>query len=337
MDMFIADTHFGHENIINVCRPQFNSIDKMNHLINDYFLKGDFFMKIILRLVAAAIVVYILLLTMHLPTYLLVDNSVSLDTSSGDTMTIMSTNVRYIAPEDIFNKSWFKRAGLIAEEIEDVQPDIIGFQEATFVHYNYLKKIMTGYDSEMAYRDEFILSEGCPIFYRTDRYEKIDSGSFWLSETPEVMSKDWGSEHYRICVYVILRDVVTDKQFAVFNTHLDHTSDEARINGIAVVLDKIAEFGDLPAYLMGDMNAKENSKTIESTKDSFDDANKISVITEDTATFHGWGKAADPRRIDYILISKGDAEVYEYHVVNNLHDGIYSSDHASIYIKTKLK
>ena len=274
---------------------------------------------------------------MHLPTYLLVDNSVSLDTSSGDTMTIMSTNVRYIAPEDIFNKSWFKRAGLIAEEIEDVQPDIIGFQEATFVHYNYLKKIMTGYDSEMAYRDEFILSEGCPIFYRTDRYEKIDSGSFWLSETPEVMSKDWGSEHYRICVYVILRDVVTDKQFAVFNTHLDHTSDEARINGIAVVLDKIAEFGDLPAYLMGDMNAKENSKTIESTKDSFDDANKISVITEDTATFHGWGKASDPRRIDYILISKGDAEVYEYHVVNHLHDGIYSSDHASIYIKTKLK
>ena len=88
---------------------------------------------------------------------------------------------------------------------------------------------------------------------------------------------------------------------------------------------------------MGDLNAKEDSETILSTKDSFDDANKISPITEDTATFHGWGEADDPRRIDYIMISKGDAEVYEYHVVINLHGDSYSSDHASIYIKTKLK
>jgi len=252
-------------------------------------------------------------------------------------MTIMSTNVRCLSPGDLFEKSWFYRADLIADDIESVKPDIIGLQEATFVHYNYFQKIMSGYDSEMAYRDDFVLSEGCPIFWRSDRFEKIDSGSFWLSETPEVMSKDWGSEHYRICVYVILKDLESGSEFAVFNTHLDHTSDLARINGIAVVLDKISEFGNIPSYLMGDMNAKENSKTIQSTKDSFDDAKLISPITEDSATYHGWGEAADPRRIDYILISKGDAEVYEYHVVNNLHGDAYSSDHASIYIKTKLK
>ena len=151
------------------------------------------------------------------------------------------------------------------------------------------------------------------------------------------MSKDWGSEHYRICVYVILRDLKTGKEFAVFNTHLDHTSDLARINGIKVVLDKISEFGDIPAYLMGDLNAKEDSETILSTKESFDDAKVISPITEDTATFHGWGDPEKEKRIDYIMISKGDAEVYEYHVVNNLHDGAYSSDHASIYIKTSIK
>ena len=189
----------------------------------------------------------------------------------------------------------------------------------------------------MAYRDNFVLSEGCPIFWRTDKFEKVDSGSFWLSETPDVMSKDWGSEHYRICVYVILREISTGKEFAVFNTHLDHTSDVARINGIQVVLDKIAEFGDLPAYLMGDMNAKSDSETIESTKDAFDDAMIAAGITEETPTFHGWGEAKDPRRIDYILISKGDADVLEYNVVNNLHGDAYSSDHASIYIRTKLK
>ena len=294
-------------------------------------------MKKVLALILVAVVIYLGLLLAYLPGYLLDDGKVTLSEEADGTMTIMSTNVRYIAPEDILNKSWFNRAELILDDINSVKPDIIGFQEATFVHYDYLKKVMDGYDSEIAYRDNFILSEGCPIFYRTDKFEKIDSGSFWLSETPEVMSKDWGSEHYRICVYLRLRETESGREFLVFNTHLDHTSDLARINGIAVVLDKIAEFGDIPAYLMGDLNAKENSKTIQSTKDNFDDAKLISPITEDTATFHGWGEAEDPRRIDYILISKGDAEVYEYHVVNNLHGDIYSSDHASIYIKTKLK
>lgn len=294
-------------------------------------------MKKVLALILVAVVIYLGLLLAYLPGYLLDDGKVTLSEEADGTMTIMSTNVRYIAPEDILNKSWFNRAELILDDINSVKPDIIGFQEATFIHYAYLQKVMDGYDSEMAYRDNFVLSEGCPIFYRTDKFEKIDSGSFWLSETPEVMSKDWGSEHYRICVYLRLRETESGREFLVFNTHLDHTSDLARINGISVVLDKIAEFGDIPAYLMGDLNAKENSKTIQSTKDNFDDAKLISPITEDTATFHGWGEAEDPRRIDYILISKGDAEVYEYHVVNNLHGDIYSSDHASIYIKTKLK
>ena len=285
----------------------------------------------------AAIVAFVFVLAFYLPDYLNSDAQVVLGDNSDGTITIMSTNVRCLSPEDLFKKSWFYRADLICEDINGVQPDIIGFQEATFVHYDYLKKIMVGYDSEMAYRDEFILSEGCPIFWRTDKFEMIDSGSFWLSETPEVMSKDWGSEHYRICVYVILRDIESGKEFAVFNTHLDHTSDLARINGIKVVLDKISEFGNLPAYLMGDLNAKENSETILSTKESFDDAKLIAEKTDDSPTFHSWGQAADPRRIDYIMISKGDAEVYEYGVVNNLHGDAYSSDHSSIYIKTKLK
>ena len=295
-------------------------------------------MKIFLKILAVVLALVMGVFFFYLPGYMMSDRVVAPPNPMGEeSMTIMSANVRYIAPEDLFNKSWFYRADLILDDIDSVHPDIIGFQEATFVHYDYLKRVMAGYDSEMAYRDNFILSEGCPIFWRTDRYEKIDSGSFWLSETPEVMSKDWGSEHYRICVYVILKDLTTGKEFAVFNTHLDHTSDLARINGIKVVLDKITEFGDIPAYLMGDLNAKEDSETIQSTKDSFDDAYKIAEKSDDSPTFHGWGEAADPRRIDYIMISKGDAEVSEYAVIDNLHGDIYSSDHSAIYIKTTLK
>ena len=287
-------------------------------------------------LLLIAIVAFLFIQLFYLPSYLLDESRVELSNEISDEITIMSTNVRCYSPEDLFEKSWFYRAPLIIDDINQIKPDIIGFQEVTFVHYDYLKNAMPDYDSEIMYRDDFILSEGCPIFYRTDKYEKIDSGSFWLSETPDVMSKSWGAAHYRVCTYIILKDIDTAKEFVVFNTHLDHVSDEARIEGIKVVLDKIEEFGGIPAFLMGDLNAEPDSETIISTKDDFDDAHDIAGTADDGATYHKWGTRMDRERIDYIMISKGSCTVSEYRVHNNSHNGIFSSDHTSIYIKAKI-
>jgi endonuclease/exonuclease/phosphatase family metal-dependent hydrolase len=149
------------------------------------------------------------------------------------------------------------------------------------------------------------------------------------------MSKDWGSAHYRIANYVILRDKISGKEFVVFNTHLDHVSEQARVNGIQVVLNKIAEFGGLPAMLMGDFNAKPSSETISFTKTSFDDAHDIAISKDEGATYHAWGTKINNERIDFIMLSKGDAAVSEYRILNNYHEEekAYSSDHTSIYIK----
>ncbi len=293
-------------------------------------------LKIIGIALLLALVGFLVTQLLYLPKYLASDARVELSAEEGDEITIMSTNVRCYAPDDLFKKSWFYRADLIIEDINSVKPDIIGFQEVTFMHYDFLKKAMPDYDSEIAYRDEWVLSEGCPIFYRTDKYEKLDSGSFWLSETPEVMSKDWGAAHYRICTYIILKEIATDREFVVFNTHLDHVSDEARINGIKVVLDKIAEFGNIPAFLMGDLNAEPDSETILSTQESFDDAHDIAAEADEGPTYHAWGTKMYRERIDYVMISKSDATVSEYRIVDNCHDGVWSSDHSSIYVKAKL-
>lgn len=294
-------------------------------------------LRAILILLVVVIIAFLVTQLVYLPKYLIEDVKVDISSESSEEMTIMSTNVRCYAPDDMFKKSWFYRAHLIVEDINSVKPDIIGFQEVTFMHYEYLQNAMPDYDSEIAYRDEWILSEGCPIFYRTDKYEKIDSGSFWLSETPDVMSKSWGAAHYRICTYIILKDIATGKEFVVFNTHLDHVSDEARIEGIKVVLNKISEFGNIPAFLMGDFNAKPSSETILSTKDSFDDAHDIAASADEGPTYHKWGQQPNRERIDYIMISKGASVVSEYRIVDNCHDGAYSSDHSSIYIKVKFK
>ena len=294
-------------------------------------LKGIFILLLV------AILVFLAIQLFYLPKYLFENHRVEISDEQTDGMTIMSTNVRCYAPDDLFEKSWFYRAHLIVADVNTVKTDIIGFQEVTFMHYAYLVKAMPDYASEISYRDNFVLSEGCPIFYRTDKYERVDSGSFWLSETPDVMSKSWGAAHYRICTYIILKDKATGEDFVVFNTHLDHVSDEARIEGIKVVLSKIAEFGNIPAFLMGDFNADPDSETILSTGEAFDDAHNIADIADEGATYHKWGERPDRERIDYIMISKGTSTVSEYRIVNNCHDGVYSSDHSSIYIKVKLK
>ena len=293
--------------------------------------------KIISSTIGLLIAVFLIIQLWYLPHYWINKKEVSLNSNTNEEITIMSANVRCYAPDDLFKKSWFYRADLIRNNIDEVKPDIIGFQEVTWMHYGYLQDIMQGYDSVIMYRDNFILSEGCPIFYRTDKFELIDKNSFWLSETPEVMSKDWNSACYRVCSYVKLRQLNTNKEFVVFNTHLDHVSDEARINGIKVVLDKINELGDVPSYLMGDLNAKPNSKTLKSVYEFFEDGQVVADITTDGATYQKWGEKLNSERIDYIVASIGKTNIYEYGIVDTLYDGVYPSDHFPIYIKTSLK
>lgn len=240
---------------------------------------------------------------------------------------VMSCNVRCISPTDLGKKSWFYRADLIMQGIEKEQPSVIGFQEATKWQYSYLCDTLSSYDSVITYRDDAFNSEGCPIFYRSDMYTLIDKGSFWLSETPDVMSKSWGAQFNRVCSYVILKDNATGTEFIVFNTHLSHVSDEARINGIQVVLDKIAEFGSKPAVLMGDLNAKEDSETYKSATNNFYDAKYQTTNTMTSCTYQDWGEQLDRECIDYVMISKQGLKVNSYKVVTDTYDGVYSSDH----------
>ena len=254
-----------------------------------------------------------------------------------DAITMMSCNVRCLTPLDLGKKSWFYRADLLVSDIAAQNPGIIGFQEATQWQYRYLVDVLQGYDSVIDYRDQSIASEGCPIFYSTALYTLKDKGSFWLSETPDVMSKDWGAAHYRICSYVILTEKASGKDFVVFNTHLDHVSDEARIKGIAVVLEKIAQFGGLPAVIMGDFNALEGSETYNSATQYFLDAQYAAAETVEGHTYQNWGNPDKFKRLDYFMISKTGWVAQKYAIVQPVHDGVYASDHCPIVLQMILE
>ncbi len=290
----------------------------------------------IISVILALLIAFGVSFVWYYPHYNNNKSQVAVEVESDGNIKMMSYNLRCISPTDFGKKSWFYRADLIIDDIEAQKPGIIGFQEATKWHYAYLTNALQGYDSVITYRDEAFNSEGCPIFYNTSLYTLVDKGSFWLSETPEVMSKSWGAQFNRVCSYVILTDNASGEDFVVFNTHLSHVSDEARINGIKVVLDKIAEFGSLPSVIMGDFNAEEGSETYLRVTENFIDARYATENTNDSYTYQGWGDPEKYKRIDYFMISKTGITVNEYDVLSGLHDGVYSSDHCPIVLDFSL-
>ena len=291
--------------------------------------------RIVLTTLAAATACVLLSQTWYLPHYLRSAVPVQAE-ETGRGLCVMSANVRCYSPTDLGKKSWFYRADLLLRDIASQQPDVIGFQEVTPLHYRYLTENLIGYDAVIAYRDNAPLHEGCPVFYNTSKFTLREKGSFWLSETPERSSKDWGAAFPRVCSYVILTEKATEKELVVFNTHLDHVSDEARIRGIGVVLDKLRQFGGMPCVLMGDLNAGEDSDTYRVAVAEFDDAKYRTDDPPKGPTYQNFGKKLADENIDYFLVSKTGVRVTDYRIVDTTYDGVYPSDHFPIVMRMEL-
>ena len=272
----------------------------------------------------------------YLPQYLEEQGPVSVAVQADGGIRMMSCNLRCLTPLDLGKRSWFLRAGLIRDDIVEQAPGIIGFQEATCWQYEYLTQTLTEYDSVITYRDDSYASEGCPIFFHTALYTLVEEGSFWLSETPETMSRDPAAKHCRICTYVVLTDKQSGKRFAVFNTHLDYASEEVRVRSIGVIREKIQQLEGIPAVIMGDFNAEPDSRTYSVATEDFLDACWETGNGFNAGTYHGWGDPESTRRIDYFLLSKTGFTVTGYTVLTEARDGVYCSDHSPILLDVTL-
>lgn len=251
--------------------------------------------------------------------------------------TVMTFNVRCYSPTDLFKKSWFYRADLVVDVIEKNAPDVIAFQEVAPMHVKFLKDRLKGYSFVNAYRTQKGAKEGLMIAYRTNAFEVVEEGYFWISETPEKESKDWGTAFPRIAVYATLKSVKSGKVVTVMDVHLDHVSAEARKEGMRVLLEQKAKLNMESLILLGDMNDYDDSlmyaKAIEG---GLRDAKLIAEnsYVGSGATYQGFGSKLDGRRIDYFFLTP-DLEVSSYAVIDETYDGVYPSDHFPLVIKLK--
>ena len=253
-------------------------------------------------------------------------------------ITIMSFNIRYFAHDDFFKKSWFYRAPLVVNNVKQEQPDIIGFQEVQPIHEKYLKKHLLGYEFIVAYRTKMEPKEGMLLAYRRDRFTAEKEGMFWVSETPEKMSKDWGSASYRVAAYAKLLDKKTNKYVSIIDTHLDNASDKAREEGIRVLIEQVNSLKLVNPILLGDMNDFDDSIMYEyAINHGYVDALKVADASYvgTGATYQAYGKKINHKRIDYFFLDPS-IHVNDYHVVDKLYDGVYPSDHFPIVININL-
>lgn len=152
---------------------------------------------------------------------------------------------------------WDVRKKAISDYLKEKAPNVIGLQEADDAWVSYLQSELTDYELYSVPRAGEG-SEAAAIFYQSVKYTLLDSGTFWLSETPGQQSIGWDSSTYRISSYVILQDNVSEEQFAHFNTHLDHIGTQARANGLSVILERMKAL-DIPTFVTGDFNLLERS------------------------------------------------------------------------------
>ena len=134
--------------------------------------------KILGTILLSLLVLVLVVEFFYLPHYWIKKTEIATSDCTGEELTIMSANVRCYSPTDFFKKSWFYRADLLSGDIAEVFPDVVCFQEVQDLHYNYLEDVMPEYNSIVAFRDTSLLREGCAIFYRADRFEKIEEGYF---------------------------------------------------------------------------------------------------------------------------------------------------------------
>ena len=243
-------------------------------------------------------------------------------------MKIVSINLRSVYGGDGIN-SFIHRAVPLYDKIAEEKPDVVGFQEVVEGSLNIIERLFGNeYIFAGQLRNEDFKGEGLYTMIRKESCQLLGFETIWLSPTPYVPGSRFEnqSKFPRICLQALVRHKESGERFRIFNVHLDHISEEAKVLGVKMTLDFLESYRErdgFPVVLLGDFNAHPDSETIKICK-SFKDLKEVSEDIE--VTFHKYGKEA--RKIDYIFMSQTLADrVKNTKIWDNERNGIYLSDH----------
>lgn len=253
---------------------------------------------------------------------------------------VITYNIRFNNPDDGVN-AWPNRSDQVAALLDFHDVDVFGLQEALIGQIEDLQAQMPKMKWIGVGRDDGKKAgEYSPLFYDAEKYQAIKQGWFWLSQTPEKPGLGWDAACNRVCTWVILQTVKSDKKFLVFNTHFDHKGVQARSESAKLILRKIKELNPekLPVILTGDFNLTPEQAPISLIMQDLKDSRTISknLPYGPNGTFNGFEFTSPLKeRIDYIFVSK-QIEVKRYAVLSDSKDQKYPSDHLPVLVSLDL-
>jgi len=251
----------------------------------------------------------------------------------------MSYNIRYNNVNDGENK-WDERKDDVVALLNHYEPLVFGIQEGLLEQVQYIRDQSGVYDYSGVGRDDGNeKGEFTAIFYNKENLTLLTEGTFWLSETPEKVSKDWDAALPRICSYAQFKFKDTDRTFWFFNAHFDHVGKIARANSATLIVQKIKEIAGSvsPVILSGDFNATPSSQPILNIisylKDAFSNTQK--AFYGPIGTFSGFDTSAKLEdRIDYIFYLNVTPKSLS-HIDDRRQNGLWVSDHLPVLFQSQ--
>lgn len=247
-------------------------------------------------------------------------------------ITICSFNIRGSNMDTGVN-AWSNRKKMVIREFSNYQYDIVCMQEPLIDQIQDFLSIGM-YEwlgvSGQGTPDNDVFT---PIFYNKKKLNVLDYGTFWLSETPDVVSRGWDGKFPRICTWAKFRDIENCRSFYVFNTHLDHVGEVAKLEGARLICRKIKEMTTEEAvFITGDMNSTPETPPIHTFLSEFSNSREIAPEKSGPAgTAHSYGKLYPPSQIDYIFVNEYISVIKAVTITKNS-DPVYMSDHYPIVI-----
>ena len=247
-----------------------------------------------------------------------------------ESITAISYNIRYNNPKDGINV-WENRKETVSIFLNEENADFIGLQEV--VHPQLLDLIgalKTYTYIGVGREDGEKKGEYSPIFYKKQKYTLLKSNTYWLSETPNIVSKGWDASLERICTYGLFQNNKTAEKVWVFNTHFGHRGTLARAKSVDLIIEKVKTLNQegLPVIITGDFNLTPDTPQIQKMQSYFDDVQKNLPISD---PYYGTSNGFDTlknaeRRIDYIF-KKGFQIKNAKHIYKKTPIGGWASDH----------
>lgn len=255
-------------------------------------------------------------------------------------------NIRYKNKDDsIKGNVWTKRCQVMCDQINFESPDVLGMQEVLVGQLHDFQRLLDNYSSIGVGRDDGKeAGEYAAIFYKNDRVKLLDSGNFWLNETPDVPKLGWDAACIRICTWGKFKDLRTKKKFYFFNLHMDHVGVVARREAAKLVVSRIKEMAqDAPVVLTGDFNVDQTDEIYGIfahsgiLKDSYENAR---IRFAENGTFNSFKvETKTDSRIDHVFVSPSfKVEAYGLRTDSYWAKGRRNlSDHYPVFVKLSFR